>query len=287
MIRMKYFDTLCDLTSYLITEGYTLQNFIEGLRYSLTKNPETVYFGTILQNMSIIVINDFHPNKVDYKDPSPDAYRDPVWLRVFCGGGYNPQEWGHMPTMAVDPAGNLYIGQQFLETQIYKEFPDDKDYAEVLKSILLHESMHISELTFFRGIGRQPLIWNIATDIYINLNIIRNGRKLPKCLYVPDANGKISFPVEEAPGVEIEFKYNTEGKTAEILYDELMDLLTGKKEPGGKPPPGKNPPIGKGDVVYNPMTREYGIVISANPPRTRVISEDEAVARVKSKSGVA
>ena len=120
MPYLKSFDTLCDVVSYLLTEedefsDYNTQKWIQALRFSLYKNPTTTYFGAILQDMNITVINDLLPRKVDYKDQDPNAYRTPEFIRIYCGGGYNPRAWCQMPTMAVDAARNLYVGEQFLQ----------------------------------------------------------------------------------------------------------------------------------------------------------------------------
>ncbi|MDD4109980.1 MAG: hypothetical protein PHS54_00340 [Clostridia bacterium] len=276
MLNFKYFDTIYDMVTHFITEGVNTQNFIDSIRYSLYKDPQTVYFGFILQNMTIVVIND---NNVDYSDPSPTAYRDPIWLRVYCGGQYNPREWQHKPTMAVDIAGNLYVGEQYLD-DIFHEFNEDsKVFVEVVKSILIHESMHISEMTFFREQGRFHEAWNIATDAYINYWIVNNGRPMPANLILPDKDGNITLQIDQTPPLTI--KYNVLGKSAELLYEDIMGLYKDNKpsEPGNTPPV----VLQKGDPVYDPVRKEYGVILDVNGPKIRVITEEEAMIRSKLK----
>ena len=287
MPYLERFDNLCETVVRYITEANTTQNYIDALRYHIYNNPATTYFGVILQNMHIVVINDLNPKAVDYNDPSPEAYRHPIWKKVYCGGGYNPKNWMTMPTMAVDPAGNLYIGEQFLE-EISKEFPESADFTDVVKTILLHESMHISELTFFRGIGKEGNVWNIATDTYINYYLILNGRKLPEKCCKPDKDGNLSIDIERIPGKKEVYKYNIQGKSAENMYDELMSLFKNQKPP--TKPTGPPPPLQNGDPVLHTESNEYGVVLdpSTDPVKIRRISKEEAMLRDKiKKTGIA
>ena len=294
MSNLKQFETLYDVVMHLLTEAegetfneYNTQKWIQGLRFNMAKDPATTYFGTILQDMKITVINDWMPRKVDYTDPDPNAYRDPEFIRIYCGGGYNPQQWTHMPTMAVDPARNLYIGEQYIQS-LGEEFPTTKELNDVIKAILLHESMHISELTFFRGQGKDGQAWNIATDAYINMFIIKSGRKLPKGCIIPDKDGFIELKVAKHAGDKhpTVYRYQIEGKTAEILYKELMALFDPEKEkkPGGPPPPPQ--PLQKGDPVYHTNTKTYGVVLdpTKDPIEIRVITKEEAMQRAKAKN---
>jgi hypothetical protein len=190
------------------------------------------------------------------------------------------------PTMAVDPARNLYIGEQYLQS-LGDEFPTSKELNDVIKAILLHESMHISELTFFRGQGKNGTAWNIATDAYINLFILKSGRRLPKGCILPDANGFIELRVTEQQGQPpTVYKYQVMGKTAEIIYNELMPLF---EPPGGDkrppPPPPTPQPLQKGDPVYHGASGEYGAVLDPNkdPMDIRTITKEEAMQRAKAK----
>ena len=44
------------ITNNIILEAYTMQDYVNTLRADIYKDPKTVYFGRILQNMNIIVM---------------------------------------------------------------------------------------------------------------------------------------------------------------------------------------------------------------------------------------
>lgn len=285
MPYLKHFDTLYEVFSHLILEGYSLKDYINGLCVSIFKNANTAYYGKILQNMSIIIINDLNPQKVDYTDESPEAYRDPVFVKVFCGGSYNPVYWTQQPTMAVDLGRNVYIGEQFLAEEIFGKAKDNKDATEIIKGILMHESMHISDMSFFRQGNRLHLPWNIATDAYINYQLVNNGIKLPEFGIIPDKDGFITYTITNPDGSEKELKFQIKGKTAEILYDEIVKLF--KNETAQQPQTIKRPPLKRGDPVYNKKTNECGVIISTNPYKIRIITKEEAKIRADlAKKGI-
>ena len=279
-IRSKNFDALINaVTNKLIFEAYSMQDYVNGLRAQIYQDPRTVYYGRILQNMNIVVINDVNPREVNYeKDANGnyvDEYRHPIGAQIF---GMD------RPTMAVDIAGNLYIGENFILKEIYGKFSDEQVAAEVVKAVLLHESMHISELSFFRGEGRRGQIWNIATDAYINFYLVKNGYKLPEGI-IPDADGNITLKLPTTPPIEL--KYSLLGKSAELIYYEIVKLWEPEEpeeeesEGNGPPPPPR--PLQRGDPVYNTKTGEYGVVLDPGAPSTRVITKEEAMLRAKLK----
>lgn len=267
------------ITNNIILEAYTMQDYVNTLRADIYKDPKTVYFGRILQNMNIIVINDVNPREVNYEVDEDgnwkDEYRHPLGLRIF---GMT------RPTMAVDLAGNLYIGESFILKEIYEKFPNNYEAADVVKAVLLHESMHISEMTFYRQQDRHPRIWNIATDAFINYTLIQNGYTLPNGI-VPDKNGILTVNVM-LPSGAIQVQYSLAGKSAEMIYDELIKILDlsdpAEDDDDGDPPPPK--PIERGDPVYNPANGEYGVVLDPNKPETRIITREEAMIRAKLKN---
>ncbi len=289
-----------DLIVEAATAGLTTRDFIGGLLAAISKDPRTVYYGTILANMRITVIGDINTN---YNDPSPEAHRDPEFKRIYMGGHYDPRDpsqrdaWCTHPTMAVDPIGNLYIGEQFIYKDLFPEFekdpktgvPSTKRVYDVIVAILLHESMHISGLTFFRGKGRDGKIWNIATDAYINKQLIENGYELPKNCIKPDADGNIHIFVNGIPGLpDFEYLFDIKNKTEEILYDDLKKILrpTDESEKSKGPPPPPRP-LQRGDPVYIPSTGEYGVIIDINGPLIREITEEEAKQRAREqKKGI-
>ena len=277
MPKLKHFDTLYEVSMHLISEGYSMQDFINGLRAVLYKDEKTVYAGRILQNMNIIVINDMNPTEVDYEDTDPNAYRVPIHKRIY---GHN-----EMPTMAVDPRGNLYVGEQFLSKEVFGKYGTQVG-TEMVKAILIHESMHISELTFFRGIGKAGQPWNIATDAFINYHITKNGYPLPEGGIIPDANGDIQIKFQVAKGLPPKiFVISTVGKSSEMLYDDILKIF---KETGNQPPPPPPPsrPLQRGDPVYNVDTKEYGVVIGLKPIKVRKITKEEAKVLAQKAAGI-
>ena len=54
--------------------------------------------------------------------------------------------------------------------------------SKTIAGIIMHEMMHVAYMHFFRGKNKIPLIWNIATDIVVNDQIIERYRylKLPQ-----------------------------------------------------------------------------------------------------------
>jgi len=72
-------------------------------------------------------------------------------------------------TMAVSHTGNIYINPTFGMALTFDEFV----------GVLAHEAMHIVNFTFRRRQGRDPLIWNIATDYIMNRDLIDSGFALP------------------------------------------------------------------------------------------------------------
>lgn len=281
MILLKHFDTLYNMTMHLLSEASReTKDFIGGIITALYKNPETIYFGRILQNMTVIIIED---SEVDYDDPSPTAYRDPTFIRVYCGGlkglsQRNNGAWCNMATMGVDPAGNIYIGEQFIGTEIFKEAGDnDMAVRDIVKAVLMHEAMHHSELTFFRQGNRIHKLWNIVTDIYINYQLIKNGFRLPSMGYIPKVDGTIDINI---PGTGKKVQFQIFGKSAEELYDAILKFLP--IDQGEKPPPPPpRMPIKQGDPVYNGKTKKYGIVISTNPFKVTIVSKEDAKIRAQ------
>lgn len=277
MIILKHFDTLYNLTMHILSEASReTKDFIGGIIAALYKNPTTIFFGRILQNMNIIVIED---SDVDYDDPSPHAFRDPTFIRVFCGGlkglsDRNNGAWCRLATMGVDIVGNIYIGEQFIGTEIFKEANDDEAVVrDIVKGVLLHESMHYSELTFLRQGSRNHSLWNIVTDIYINYQLIKNGYKLPSMGYLPKTDGTVDIHI---PGTRKKVQFQIYGKSAEELYDEVMKFIPNDDKPKQPPPPQNREPLKQGDPVYNKKTGKYGIVISTSPLKVTPVTAEEA-----------
>jgi predicted metal-dependent peptidase len=104
------------------------------------------------------------------------------------------------PTMATDGA-NIFYHEQFV-----------KDTSlEHLKFVLAHEVMHCVLWHLPRLEGREPFVWNCATDFVVNSLVSK------------------SFP-DMPPGLLIDSKY--ENKTADWVYNQLPVQQIGGK--GGK-----------------------------------------------------
>jgi predicted metal-dependent peptidase len=73
-------------------------------------------------------------------------------------------------TMAVDARGRLYIAPEFLERISIAE----------AAGVLLHEGLHILFSHFQRRGDRDPQAWNIAADLEINDDILKDRIPLPK-----------------------------------------------------------------------------------------------------------
>jgi predicted metal-dependent peptidase len=126
----------------------------------------------------------------------------------------------YVKTMAVDPAGNIYINPGFS-----KELTDQEFYG-----VLAHEALHHANGTFWRQKGRDSLLWNIATDSIMNWALAREGVKLPKMGILPDINtGKVTV-VPEDPRIKL--KNNTytvldehgAPYSMEEIYNQLVDI---------------------------------------------------------------
>jgi predicted metal-dependent peptidase len=84
-------------------------------------------------------------------------------------------------TMAVDAKARLYVSPSFL----------DRISVQEAAGVLLHEGLHILLSHFQRRGDRNPQAWNIAADLEINDDILRDKIPLPKEGIWPE---KFGFP---------------------------------------------------------------------------------------------
>lgn len=191
-------------------------------------------------------------------------------------------------TMAVDKEGNVFIDVNFAE----KELADDR----CLMFVLAHEVMHVALLSLFRLSGRNMTVWNMATDVIINYNLTADGLRPPPVGLLPTADGKMVFKDEKAGRVILEI--NVKGLSAEQVYDALMKVLPEEPTgPEGTPGEGEGKGEGQegggsskswlpkvGDIVWNEISKEYGIItgMSGNTVNVEKITEQEAEQRAKS-----
>lgn len=116
------------------------------------------------------------------------------------------------PTMAVSIDGNIYYDEAFVQSLTDKE----------LMFVILHESLHKAYLHLHRCGNRNPIIWNIAADIFVDREVVQSlmyrnsiDAQIPKGRIVASEYGEI-----EIPALNLKLK-NTHKKTVEQLYDEL------------------------------------------------------------------
>lgn len=98
------------------------------------------------------------------------------------------------------------------------DFYYKKEYIEslndnVIKSLVVHEILHLSLLHLLRTGNRDPFIFNLSADVVVNQLLKDNNFKLGEGWIVSDDNNCI-----EICGVEIK---DCNKKTAEQIYDEL------------------------------------------------------------------
>lgn len=115
------------------------------------------------------------------------------------------------PTMAVNQFGHLYYNEGFVETLNMDE----------IIAVLAHEASHVATLTFQRRKGRDPELWNIATDIAINYMLCCGDFRLPKGVLLPEHDGTMTFKEEN-------LSFNVKDMSAEEIYDVLERHCEGK-----------------------------------------------------------
>jgi predicted metal-dependent peptidase len=124
-----------------------------------------------------------------------------------------------VPTMGVDDYGNIYINPNFALKQL--------SYEEVI-GVLLHETLHIANNTFFRKGRKDHTLWNVATDFVMNRDILESGYKLPSigCLPLQEGGRWVLPPMEHA--MEVAGTDITD-MTAEELY-KVFEKLDNEQE---------------------------------------------------------
>ena len=118
-----------------------------------------------------------------------------------------------MPTMGVDARGNLIYRKEFIDTLT----------QEQLTFVIAHEVMHVALFHLTRLGTRQPMVWNIATDIVVNNILLDN----------------VVSGVMEAPKI-ILYDKSMKELNAEEIYEKLTKKLggSGNKSGTGKPSDG-------------------------------------------------
>lgn len=250
-----------------------VRKLIKGLRFRVRSR--NAYFGHLLDKVNIVVVN-----------PKSKTFR----------------------TMAVDGKGNLYINPLFvtklitgLEPSVHNQAAIDANIAKdahganaynslpegekVFLGIIAHELMHIFKDHIARMGHRTRMIsiggskgtlWNIATDIEINDELIYKwGYYLIKNGIITEPDGSIEFNGK---------KYECRGKSPERIYRMLADDI--KEDPNSDQSNNDDPrDINVGDIIFDKKTGKYGEVTTIDANGVAKIGEltkEEAKARVKS-----
>jgi len=116
-------------------------------------------------------------------------------------------------SMGINAKGEVIYNSEFVDSMSNKE----------LQGTLIHEILHLVFLHLVRLNNRDMKIWNIATDLVINVNVLENGFSLPDGTLKPYLN---TFEFQDC---KIE-KINT--KLAEEIYNELMKKAKKQKKSG-------------------------------------------------------
>lgn len=125
-------------------------------------------------------------------------------------------------TLCITKTGKLYWN---------KEFIDNLSVVDV-EGCLMHEAMHMVNYTFDRRKHRDTKLWNIATDLVINLQLLQDDISLPKEIVIRDyeknklVNCKCLIPTKEGEFTftgknEKKYSFNINNKTCEEVYDIL------------------------------------------------------------------
>jgi len=249
-----------------------VKKFLAGLRFEIKKrNP---YFGYLLDKINIIVV-------------APNS---------------------HLRTMAVDQYHNLYINPEFtsrlvngLEEAVFDqdvqtanaEDPTLQDFnalpmgSKLFLGIIAHEIMHIFKDHVARGHdkrqvvdwgGQQIALWNIATDIEINDELLYKwGYYMVKNGIITNPDGTYEFNGTLVP---------CRGKTPERIYRELLALLPPPPEDEGKKEGEDNEPIAPGDIIYDKKSKRYGEVVTVDANgNAKIVEISEQEAKQRAKNG--
>ncbi len=173
-----------------------------------------------------------------------------------------------VPTAAVDANYNLYYNPT-----VFYCLP-----LHFITSILAHEAMHYLNNTLKRKNWAENKLklqvdhdtLNIATDLTMNYELVRQEFKFPKGFFVPNKDGKYTFP-EWMGGKSIDIQANT----SEQVYDFIMKNKP-PKEPGdsggsgGDPSPQYIPKVG--DIVGDKETNTKRKIVKIDKKNKKVIT---------------
>ena len=143
----------------------------------------------------------------------------PFFGALLYGTNLNVNEEEEAPSCAWTDGDEIFFNLQkmqdvlteTLEAKSDNRKAESKTIFEVLMFITLHELMHCMFIHLQRRGSRDPMLWNVATDITINTLIMSWFPKLETPLKFID-NSKIS--------------YTNKNSGAELIYEELLKNAT-------------------------------------------------------------
>lgn len=131
-----------------------------------------------------------------------------------------------IPTMAVDGV-HIFYNPKFTNELSERE----------CEGVVVHELMHCAFKHFIRRGNRDPLLWNVAGDYVINLDICDSGFTLPG---TPLSLSELVDPNVVSKEKNYLYDKSLKGVTTEAVYDKLMQhakqvaAKAGKGKKGGE-----------------------------------------------------
>lgn len=132
--------------------------------------------------------------------------QSPFYSYILLHMNIKEDTTGMVPTMAVDPNGNMFFNRAWVSKLTHEE----------LVGLLAHETLHIALAHLERGDGRNRQLFNIANDLCVNDILISDSMRLPGDGLIPERDH--SFFIM---GYKVE---NINEKSSEQIYDELYPL---------------------------------------------------------------
>jgi hypothetical protein len=161
-----------------------------------------------------------------------------------------------VPHMGVDDDDNIYINPESVMMNL--------SFLEVV-GVLAHEVYHVMNLTFYRGIGRDHLLWNYATDFIMNRELLEQGFSLPDwCCLPKKENGRwmvVGFtdePIDITDPADAPFLYS------KFLEQQHKDEQNQPPQDDKKQPPKPPEEAQVGSIIYDEASGQYGKVTNVD-----------------------
>lgn len=173
-------------------------------------------------------------------------------------------------TAAVDQNFNLYYNPTFMYV-----LPN-----HFRATVLAHEAFHYLNNTFKRADWTakrlkykvNQRLWNIATDLTMNYELVRAGFQFPKGFFVPTKEGIFKFSDVDMGKESIDISKNT----SEQVYNFINKIVPeqpkddGKEGGDGPPSPPYIPKVG--DVVGDTETNTKRKIVSVDTKNKKVVT---------------